>query len=218
MSDFPQATPPTQPGFLHTSQVNTGLAVTALVCGILGVVMCPPVGFVAIPVGIIAISRCSARPQEYGGRGMAIAGLVCGICSLFTALVMGTLLVSVLLPSLSRARELSKRLVCASNMKSIATSVKIYHHDHPGQGTPSLKFLVERGDLTDAMLTCPSAGVSNYVLAWPQTVALADDAVVIHEPSGNHDNEGGNVCYPDGSVQFLKGDDYHAAIKKAPGP
>ena len=37
---------------------------------------------------------------------------------------------SILLPSLSRARELSKRLVCASNIKGIGTSAKIYANDN----------------------------------------------------------------------------------------
>lgn len=40
------------------------------------------------------------------------------------------LLISILLPSLSRARELSKRLVCASNAKGMGTSFKIYSNDN----------------------------------------------------------------------------------------
>ncbi|NOX59651.1 MAG: prepilin-type N-terminal cleavage/methylation domain-containing protein, partial [Planctomycetes bacterium] len=40
------------------------------------------------------------------------------------------LLISILLPSLSRARELSKRLVCASNVKGFGTAVKIYANDN----------------------------------------------------------------------------------------
>ncbi|MCH7702192.1 MAG: prepilin-type N-terminal cleavage/methylation domain-containing protein [Planctomycetes bacterium] len=40
------------------------------------------------------------------------------------------LLISILLPSLARARELAKRLVCAANMKGIATSMKIYANEN----------------------------------------------------------------------------------------
>ena len=40
------------------------------------------------------------------------------------------LLISILLPSLSRARELSKRLVCASNVKGMGTAFKIYANDY----------------------------------------------------------------------------------------
>jgi prepilin-type N-terminal cleavage/methylation domain-containing protein/prepilin-type processing-associated H-X9-DG protein len=40
------------------------------------------------------------------------------------------LLISILLPSLSRARELSKRLVCGANVKGIGTSCKIYANEN----------------------------------------------------------------------------------------
>jgi len=40
------------------------------------------------------------------------------------------LLISILLPSLSRARELSKRLVCGSNVKGMGTAFKIYANDY----------------------------------------------------------------------------------------
>jgi len=40
------------------------------------------------------------------------------------------LLISILLPSLSRARELSKRLVCQANVKGIGTSCKIYANEN----------------------------------------------------------------------------------------
>ena len=40
------------------------------------------------------------------------------------------LLISILLPSLSRARELSKRLVCGAQLKGLGTSFKIYANDN----------------------------------------------------------------------------------------
>ncbi len=40
------------------------------------------------------------------------------------------LLISILLPSLSRARELSKRLVCGTQVKGYGTAVKIYANDN----------------------------------------------------------------------------------------
>jgi type II secretory pathway pseudopilin PulG len=43
------------------------------------------------------------------------------------------LLISILLPSLSRARELAKRLVCAANIKGIGTAQKIYANDNEEQ-------------------------------------------------------------------------------------
>ena len=40
------------------------------------------------------------------------------------------LLISILLPSLARARETAKRAVCASNLKGIATGMKVYANDN----------------------------------------------------------------------------------------
>jgi prepilin-type N-terminal cleavage/methylation domain-containing protein len=54
------------------------------------------------------------------------------------------LLISILLPSLSRARELSKRLVCAANVKGIGTSFKIYANDYE-ENYPTVPFLEPSG-------------------------------------------------------------------------
>ncbi|MFQ5589871.1 MAG: prepilin-type N-terminal cleavage/methylation domain-containing protein, partial [Phycisphaerae bacterium] len=52
------------------------------------------------------------------------------LIELLVVIAIIALLISILLPSLSRARELSKRLVCQSNIKGIGTSCKIYANDH----------------------------------------------------------------------------------------
>ena len=52
------------------------------------------------------------------------------LVELLVVIAIIALLISILLPSLSRARELSKRLVCASNVKGIGTSAKIYANDN----------------------------------------------------------------------------------------
>ena len=49
------------------------------------------------------------------------------------------LLISILLPSLSRARELSKRLVCSSNVKGMGTAFKIYANDF-AENWPTVPF------------------------------------------------------------------------------
>ncbi len=52
------------------------------------------------------------------------------LIELLVVIAIIALLISILLPSLSRARELSKRLVCMSNIKGIGTSCKIYANDN----------------------------------------------------------------------------------------
>jgi prepilin-type N-terminal cleavage/methylation domain-containing protein len=52
------------------------------------------------------------------------------LIELLVVIAIIALLISILLPSLSRARELSKRLVCGSNLKGVGTSCKIYANDN----------------------------------------------------------------------------------------
>ena len=52
------------------------------------------------------------------------------LVELLVVIAIIVLLIAILLPSLSRARELSKRLVCAANIKGVGTSAKIYANDN----------------------------------------------------------------------------------------
>jgi prepilin-type N-terminal cleavage/methylation domain-containing protein len=52
------------------------------------------------------------------------------LIELLVVIAIIALLISILLPSLSRARELSKRLVCGSQTKGVGTSCKIYANDN----------------------------------------------------------------------------------------
>jgi prepilin-type N-terminal cleavage/methylation domain-containing protein/prepilin-type processing-associated H-X9-DG protein len=81
------------------------------------------------------------------------------LIELLVVIAIIALLISILLPSLSRARELSKRLVCASNAKGIGTSAKIYANDNnerwmiPGHSAKEaddsgIDYLNNRGSVT----------------------------------------------------------------------
>lgn len=90
--------PPTYPsGMPAPAQAGSGLAIAALVLGIVSLVLfCIP--YVAVPGAIVAIilgavARGKAKRGEAAGKGMATAGLVCGIISiLFVILLVGGVL------------------------------------------------------------------------------------------------------------------------------
>lgn len=120
-SDVAYAPPP--------ADVRNGMAIAALVCGILGLVMCPLLGLLGVIFGIIGIVRSRATAPLYRGRGLAIAGLVCGAVGTLLVPVLA-LMISIMLPSLSRAREITKRAVCASNMRGIGQGMKVYSNEY----------------------------------------------------------------------------------------
>ncbi|TWT42028.1 hypothetical protein RAS1_31550 [Phycisphaerae bacterium RAS1] len=61
-------------------------------------------------------------------RGPVRRGLT--IIDLITWLIVLAILISILLPSFSRARELAKRAVCASNLQGIGQALAIYANDN----------------------------------------------------------------------------------------
>lgn len=54
------------------------------------------------------------------------------LIELLVVIAIIALLISILLPSLSRARELAKRAVCAANLRGIGQAMYIYAQDDPG--------------------------------------------------------------------------------------
>jgi prepilin-type N-terminal cleavage/methylation domain-containing protein len=71
------------------------------------------------------------------------------------------LLISILLPSLSRARELAKRLVCAANIKGIGTAEKIYANDNEEQWSTPLFNEGTLGSPVPILYTVADTGVPN---------------------------------------------------------
>src|SRR5206468_445311 len=68
--------------------------------------------------------------------------------------------VSVLLPSLSRARETANRVKCASNMRQIGQGMLLYANEHKGDYPPDLATLAREEDMAPGMFICPSGSKS----------------------------------------------------------
>jgi uncharacterized protein DUF4190 len=89
-------------------QPSTGLAIAALVCGILaipGACCCYssiPLGIAACIMGGIAMSKAKSSPETHGGGNLALAGLACGVVGLI-----GTVLLVALGLSMRLMEELS---------------------------------------------------------------------------------------------------------------
>lgn len=118
--------------------------------------------------------------------------------------------ISVLLPSLSRARDLSKRTVCAANLRGIGQAMYIHAQDD-GKFPPDFKTMLDEQNITRKQLICPSTTHmpsdpldSCYVIVPGQSTYDNPSNVLVYERPENHDGEGVNVLFQDGHVQFLK--------------
>src|ERR1041385_1531881 len=66
------------------------------------------------------------------------------------------LLISILLPSLNRARETANRVKCASNMRQIGQAILLHSIDNHGRYPDTAGELLKSQDITIDVFTCPS--------------------------------------------------------------
>ena len=127
--------------------------------------------------------------------------------------------VSILLPSLTRARELAKRAVCMSNLRGIGMGCHIYANDHQEKFPEDFAALVKEGMCTPGMFVCPSSGEVeanpndflsgknpkvSYVYIKGQSTKNDVRGVLAYEPLENHNREGGSMLFLDGHAEFVK--------------
>lgn len=202
-------------GAVPQVQGSQGMAVGALVCGIVGLVGCPLVGVVGVILGIVALVRTNREPQRYGGRGLAIGGIVTGAVGILLVPVM----IAVLLPSLGRARELSKRTVCNANLCSLGQALYVYAQDDnmfPDASADWQACLVNSNNftITPMQFICPSTtdrGCSYHYVPGYGTMSDPTQILAYDDPA-NHQGEGGNILYLDGHVAWVRSPKFEADI------
>jgi len=124
MSQVPPV-PPSQPPVPPSPSAKgaSGLAIAALVLGILGIL--PILGLLLGLIGIVlgAIALATNRP----GRGLAVGGIAAGAVGI---IAVQALIVSILLPSLSHAKELAKQAMCRANLAGIGGGWAMYQSEN----------------------------------------------------------------------------------------
>lgn len=191
--------PPAIPaGAVPVPPKGKGLAITAFVFGLLGLIplIGLPLALVGLILGIIALSKGS------GANGLAIAGVVTG----GIGLVLLPIFAAIALPAFVNARQAAQGAACCSNMKMLAMECLAYANDHDGRLPNSLDEL----DQSDR-LQCPAKRTTpgpcyKLVLAGAKLSEITDpgETPMIVEPALSH-RRGSNVAYADGHVAFSTG-------------
>src|SRR5690349_1481742 len=133
------------------------------------------------------------------------------------------LLISILLPSLSRARETANRVKCASNLRMIGQAILLYSNENRGAYPPSFNVLLTTEDISADVFNCPTSSDTPAPGTTPQQQAAAlntaghlsyvyvgsgltnragASTVVAYEPLTNH-NDGCNILWGDGHVSWV---------------
>ena len=133
------------------------------------------------------------------------------------------LLISILLPSLNRARETANRVKCGSNMRQIGQGIMLYANENKGKYPPDLGILVKTEDMTPEVFICPSGNSafprganlaiddqvkwvnehSDYIYVGAgMNVTTGAETIVVYEKPDAHSRQGMNILYGDGHVEF----------------
>jgi type II secretory pathway pseudopilin PulG len=231
LSDFPEfqnvlksTTPPPFPAAPPANAPKTsGLAVTSLVLGILGIFTCGLTALFGLILGIIALVKVKNSRGALGGNGFALAGVI--VSGVF--LLMLPILAALLLPALSAAQQKALEIKCINNEKQMALAVRMYSGDNTNHFPPAATWCDAIKPFTggEKVFKCPGANSSsrcdygfNAKLNGLDASKVAPNTVMIFEAGGGWNANGGPelmigrprhargfvVAFADGSIQVLR--------------
>jgi prepilin-type processing-associated H-X9-DG protein len=207
---------------------TSGLAIAALVLGILALFTCGITALPAIICGIIALMRISGSRGLLKGTGLAITGITLPVVSI------ALIVVVLILPALSRAKFEARRIICEANLQSLSVAMTRYANNYSGR-LPTFDqwcdLLVREADVPKQSFHCPGApqGTCSYAINANLRTASGPDAarlVALFEcqPGWNqvggselltteyHEGKGCNVAFADGHVAFVRTEDLGGLI------
>lgn len=126
---------------------SSGMAITSLVCGVLGFFTLGLTAIPAIITGHMARSRINKSAGALGGGGMALAGLILGYLCLVLTFV--AILASLAVPAFSQVQIKANQMKAVSSAKQIVLGMKQYAADHDGKYPPTLDVLFDEKILED---------------------------------------------------------------------
>ncbi len=135
LADFPEFAAALQPSGASASPLpaagtqppatpakTSGLAVTSLVLGCLGLFTCGITALVGLVLGIISLVRINQSKGQLGGQGVALAGTI--VSAAFLLLM--PIPAAMLLPALARAKQKAASIHCMNNVRQLNLALIMY--------------------------------------------------------------------------------------------
>jgi len=208
---------------------TSGMAITSLVLGILGVLTCGLTALFGLIFGIIAIIKVNNSGGKLKGFGLALAGTIVSGIFLF----MIPIYAAMLLPALAAAKQKAELIACVNNEKQLALAMRIYSDDNKGQFPPAATWCdaIKSSVGSDKVFKCPAANPGsrcdyafNVKLDGMDQNKINPQTVMIFESDGGWNANGGSelmigkprhartfvVAFADGSVQELRASQLNA--------
>lgn len=130
---------------------SSGMAITSLVCGVLGFFTLGLAAIPAVITGHLARSRIKQSAGALSGGGMALAGLILGYLCLVLTFV--AVLASLAVPAFSSMQQKAVQAKTMSNAKQLVIGMKQYAAEHDGSLPPTLETLVEEQHVDPSLLS-----------------------------------------------------------------
>jgi prepilin-type processing-associated H-X9-DG protein len=227
LSDLPEfsdvlksSAPPPLPAAVPKT---SGMAVTSLVLGILGMFTCGLTALFGLVFGIIALVKVKNSKGATGGRGIALAGVIVSAVFLF----MIPIFAAILLPALAAAKQKAQEIGCVNNEKQLALAVRIYSGDNANHFPPAATWsdTINTAVGSEKVFKCPAASSGsrcdyafNAKLDGLEEGKVNPRTVMIFEADAGWNANGGPelmigkprharmfvVAFADGSVQQLR--------------
>jgi prepilin-type processing-associated H-X9-DG protein len=201
---------------------TSGMAITSLVLGILGLFTCGLTAIIGLILGIISMVKIKNSNGQLTGWGLGLAGTI--VSGVF--LLMFPIWLAMMLPAFAKAQQRAQSIQCVNNMKQLALAVVIYSGDNNDTLPPAATWCdaIHENVGSDQPFKCPQdtgdercSYAFNAKLGGMEYDKVAPETVMIYEAAGGWNVSGGSeamlessrhgtkfvVAFADGSVQQL---------------
>ena len=187
---------------------TSGMAVTSLVLGILGIATCGITAVLSAPIGlilgIVAMIKIGKSEGQLKGNGLALAGVIMSGMTI----VLIPIFLAMMLPALAAAKQKAFEIQCINNEKQLAMAMLVYsssHENHlPAAATwcDDIKDKVVNPQITFKCLAANSSSRCDYAFnSKLDGIAVSSihhpgETVLIFESDGGWNASGGPELFP----------------------